>query len=132
MIGLDTNVVVRYLVGDDIDQARRATSVFEALTVEQPGFLSLVTLAETFWVLTRTYNSPPRQAVALLTELISSDELVCQCYDQARAALRQAANGADLGDALFAAACNEAGCAQVVSFDKKAARLLGWRNLSIS
>jgi predicted nucleic-acid-binding protein len=57
MIGLDTNILVRYLVQDDAIQSPRATQIIEhQLTEEQPGFISLVTMVETVWVLDRFYG----------------------------------------------------------------------------
>ena len=52
MIGLDTNAVVRFLVQDDPQRARRAATFIEGrLSVENPGFISLVVLTEIAWVL---------------------------------------------------------------------------------
>ncbi|MEO7147199.1 MAG: PIN domain-containing protein, partial [Terrimesophilobacter sp.] len=56
MIGLDTNVVVRYLVQDEPDQSARASEVIDVLTESEPGFLSLVTIVELYWVLRRAYK----------------------------------------------------------------------------
>jgi predicted nucleic-acid-binding protein len=52
MIGLDTNILVRYLAQDDPVQSAQATHIMERrLTEARPGFISLVTMAETVWVL---------------------------------------------------------------------------------
>lgn len=57
MIGLDTNILVRYLTQDDAIQSRQATQIIERrLTEERPGFISVVTMAETVWVLDRVYG----------------------------------------------------------------------------
>ena len=57
MIGLDTNVVVRYLTQDDAVQSAKATDLFErGLTEEEPGFVSVVAMVETAWVLERVYG----------------------------------------------------------------------------
>jgi predicted nucleic-acid-binding protein len=57
VIGLDTNFVVRYLAQDDPVQSAKATQVFECrLTEEEPGFVSLVTIVETVWVLDKAYG----------------------------------------------------------------------------
>ena len=52
MIGLDTNVLVRYVMQDDPEQSVRATALVESLSVEQPGFVALVAVVELVWVLT--------------------------------------------------------------------------------
>ncbi|MCL2453698.1 MAG: type II toxin-antitoxin system VapC family toxin [Micrococcales bacterium] len=129
MIGLDTNVVVRFLVGDDPVQTRAAREVFAGLSADNPGYLSLVVWVETFWVLTRTYKQAPGDVVAVLAGLLASDEIVSQAEAEVRDALADAARGADLGDALTARAARAAGCTESVTFDKKAAKMLGFRLL---
>lgn len=57
MIGLDTNVVVRYIVQDDPAQSRVASRLIESLTPEAAGFVSIVTLAEITWVLDTAYGA---------------------------------------------------------------------------
>ena len=52
MTGLDTNVLVRYIMQDDPTQSTKATKLIEALTLNEPGFVSLVSIVELFWVLT--------------------------------------------------------------------------------
>jgi predicted nucleic-acid-binding protein len=65
MIGLDTNVLVRYLAQDDAVQSRQATQIIERqLTEESPGFISLVTMIETVWVLDRVYGLSNREIAA--------------------------------------------------------------------
>ncbi|MCL2424066.1 MAG: type II toxin-antitoxin system VapC family toxin [Micrococcales bacterium] len=129
MIGLDTNVVVRFLVGDDPAQTQAARALFDSLRPDNPGYLSLVVWVETYWVLTRTYAQPSADVVAVLADLLSSDEIVSQSEAEVRGALRDAADGADLGDALIARIARVAGCTESVTFDKKAAKSLGFRLL---
>jgi len=49
MIGLDTNVVVRYLTHDDPAQTTAAVRVMDALSSDSPGFLSLIVIVELVW-----------------------------------------------------------------------------------
>jgi predicted nucleic-acid-binding protein len=56
MTGLDTTVVIRFMMQDDPVQSPLATSLFDSFTAEDPGFVSLVTLAETVWVLRSSYR----------------------------------------------------------------------------
>ena len=61
MIGLDTNILVRYLTQDDPVQSPKARELIEQqLTEENPGFLSVVVMAETVWVLPRLWSCGPR------------------------------------------------------------------------
>jgi hypothetical protein len=75
MIGLDTNVLVRYLTQDDPDQAARATRVVEQeLTADTPGFIGLVVLVETAWVLQRLYRASAEE----IQWRPSSNNIVCE------------------------------------------------------
>ncbi len=56
MIGLDTNVIVRYIMQDDPVQSRKTSRLVEQrLSSETPGYITLVTLAEVIWVLKIVY-----------------------------------------------------------------------------
>ena len=57
MIGLDSNVIVRYIAQDDPVQSRKATRLIESLTADEPGYVSLVSVVELAWVLTGCYAS---------------------------------------------------------------------------
>jgi predicted nucleic-acid-binding protein len=71
MIGLDTNVLARYLTQDDVRQAALASRLIENdLTVARPGFISLVVLAELRWVLSRLYSASMDELVDLISELV--------------------------------------------------------------
>ena len=57
MIALDTNVLVRYLVDDDAEQAQAARTLLEGLTAERSGFVCREVIVELVWVLQRTYGT---------------------------------------------------------------------------
>ena len=57
MIGLDTNVLVRYIMQDDPEQSPKATELIESLTGENPGYITMVSVIELYWVLTSATNS---------------------------------------------------------------------------
>ncbi|MGA1983429.1 MAG: type II toxin-antitoxin system VapC family toxin [Acidobacteriaceae bacterium] len=129
MTGLDTNVLVRYFAQDDLAQAKRATQIIERrLTEDEPGFVSLVTMVETVWVLSRVYGLSDREIAAVVEGMLQSDTLVIQNEQEvftAVAALR-AGNGG-FADALVGALGTWAGCASTLTFDRKAARLDGFQ-----
>lgn len=125
MIGIDTNVLVRYLVRDDPEQARRARAVIEALSSEEQGFLSVIVLVETYWVLTRSYGFAPDQAVEVLVRVADVAEVVVQDAPLVRRALQQAGAGADFADSLIHQAGLGAGCSSTVTFDRRAAKTAG-------
>ncbi|MFT4298532.1 MAG: type II toxin-antitoxin system VapC family toxin [Aeromicrobium sp.] len=129
MIALDTNVVVRYLVRDDPDQASRADAVMDSLTPSSPGFVSSIVLAELFWVLTRSYRVAPREAAGHLAEFVGSDDIVTENPAAVRFAIAAVKDGADFADALVAEAARSAGAHETVTFDKRASAKLGFRLL---
>lgn len=124
MIGLDTNVLVRYLTQDDPDQAARATRVIEQeLTEDAPGFIGLVVLVETAWVLQRLYRASAEEIRETATDLLESRAIVVEERDVVTRALgisRQ--NACGFADALIAASAFNAGGDKVISFDRRAVR----------
>lgn len=130
MIGLDTNVLVRYLTQDDPAQAAAANRLIESLTVDDPGYLTVVVLVETHWVLRFTYGFARQDVLHALTNVVAADEFMIENEGAVRRALASAASAAaDFADAVIAATCRQAGCADVVTFDRKASNALGVRLL---
>jgi AbrB family looped-hinge helix DNA binding protein len=122
VIGLDTNVVVRYLVQDDPGQAAVASALVERLTDTEPGYLSLVTVVETFWVLRSAYGVDAEHCADLVEGLLDARELRVDRAEVVRAVIPAARRGLDLADAVVAELGRAAGCNRTVTFDRKAAR----------
>ncbi len=129
MIGLDTNVLVRYVVQDDPDQSARATALVESLDDQRRGFVSVVVLVELAWVLRRAYGARPDDVHAVVDRLLRARELVVQDADVVRLALRLAVAGADFPDAVISRVNAGAGCDTTVTFDVGASRHTGMRLL---
>jgi predicted nucleic-acid-binding protein len=129
VIGIDTNVLVRFLLRDDPSQVARADQLFRSLSPDRPGFVPLIVWAECYWVLTGVYRLAPAQVIDSLLELLNSDEITSQAEPQVRAALNAAGKGADFADALVQEAARASGCSEWVTFDKAAAKKLGFRLL---
>jgi predicted nucleic-acid-binding protein len=128
MIGLDTNVVVRYLMQDDPRQSRRATQVMEALTADEPAFLPIVTIVELVWVLESSYELTRTQVAQALAGLLDSRELrVDRAEIVAQAMRTYRAGKADFADALIARLSHDAGCEATLTFDTVAVRDAGMR-----
>jgi predicted nucleic-acid-binding protein len=128
MIGLDTNVLVRYLAQDDARQSAQAGKLMESLTREVPGFVSIVALAEIVWVLEDVYAMGRGQVAGIVEKLLQTDALVVQMPDVVWQALRAfTASRADLADHLIERLCATAGCTSTLTFDKAAARDAGMR-----
>ncbi|MDQ6784468.1 MAG: type II toxin-antitoxin system VapC family toxin [Actinomycetota bacterium] len=122
MIGLDTNVVVRYLVQDEPDQSAAASTVIDALSEKAPGFLSLVTVVELHWVLRRAYKISTARCAALVEGLLNARELRVDQDSIVRAALTESRDGIDFADAVIAELGRVSGCEHTVTFDRRAAQ----------
>jgi predicted nucleic-acid-binding protein len=124
VIGLDTNILVRYFAQDDPIQSPRANLIIEGLTESSPGFVSLVALAETIWVLERSYGLSPGEIANVLRTLLQASSLVVQNEVQVYAAMIAVqAESAGFSDALIGALGTWAGGTSTLTFDRKAARL---------
>ena len=126
MIGLDTNVLVRYLVQDEPKQATLATRLIESLTADEPGFVSHVVLAETVWVLESCYNADSDRIRQVVDTLLRSSGIVVERAESVWRALRQfKQNDGDFADTLIAVSASDAGCRATYTFDKGAAKRSG-------
>lgn len=126
MIGIDSNVLVRFLVKADTAQATSAVSAFARLTASEPGYLTTVVLVETYWVLRRAYKLNSEDVLKALAAVIATDEILVQDAPVAIAAIDAANGGADFADAIVAGACAARGCRTVLSFDEGAQAALGF------
>jgi predicted nucleic-acid-binding protein len=131
VIGLDTNVVVRFIAQDDETQSPVATRFISRLSREQPGFISAVVLAEITWVLSRAYKASREDIAKAVEGLLRSAELIVENAEAAYRALAvyQASASAEFADALIAQTAALAGARETVSFDRKAAAEIGMRLL---
>ncbi|MBB3977251.1 MULTISPECIES: PIN domain-containing protein [Rhizobiaceae] len=125
MIGIDTNVLLRFLVDDDVAQNDRARRFMAERTEDDPVYLSAVVLAETVWVLRRRLGYSQRQITEMLRQLLVSVEVVVEYAGELEVTLLETeATISDLADCLVAWAALKAGCSKVVTFDRKAARAI--------
>src|SRR5580704_9833827 len=128
MIGLDTNVLVRYLTQDDPVQSAKATEILERrLTPKIPGFVSVVAMVETVWVLDRAYGFTNQEIAAAVERLLQVEVLAIENEQQvftAMVALKQGRGS--FADALIAELAVRAGCTRTLTFDQKAAKLPGF------
>ena len=125
MIGLDSNILVRYLTQDDPAQSKRAADIIEnRLSPTNPGFLSVVVIAETVWVLDRAYRFADEDIVAAIERTLQIDVLVVENEAEVFTAMIALAEGVgSFPDALIGALGAGAGCAATLTFDRKALRL---------
>lgn len=131
MIGLDTNVLIRYLVQDDATQARKANELMESiLTSDEPGFINLTTVCEIVWVLKRNYRLDKPAQMAVVDGLLTTKQLLVDDVAVAWKAPRAYEAGrADFSDAVIAYTNKAHGCEYTVTFNKQAAKLDEMRSL---
>lgn len=125
MIGLDTNVLIRYLTQDDPIQSAKATEILERrLTLKNPGFVSVVAMVETVWVLDRAYGLTAQEIATAVERLLQVEVLTIENEQEvftAMVALKQGRGS--FADALIAELGARAGCTGTLTFDRKAIRL---------
>ena len=128
MIGLDTNILVRYLTQDDQIQSPKANEIIERrLTEDNPGFVSIVAMAEIVWVLDRAYGLGAHEIAAAVEHILQTEALVVENEQEvftAMIALR--AGQGSFSDALIAALGARMGCSRTLTVDHRALRLPGF------
>lgn len=133
MIGLDTNVLVRYLAQDDPLQSNLATRLIEnELNAEKPGFISLVVLVELFWVLKRLYSATELELLQTVADLLGSPHFQVENRAMVQATvlrMRALKSKSGFTDLLIVAVAEAQGCSRIVSFDKAAVRSAGMQLL---
>ena len=130
MIGLDTNVLVRYVTQDDPVQSAKASELIESLTTASPGFVSLVSIVELVWVLQSCYQSAKSEVVTVLETLLRTRELTVEHAEVIWQALRKfVANKADFADCLIERCAHAAGCEYTATFDLNAVKAAGKKRL---
>lgn len=130
MIGLDTNVLVRYFAQDDEVQSGKATQLIESLSDVDPGFISLVTLIELVWVMQVAYKAKKDNVVQILSLLLQTKEFIVENTEialQALAVFRDSKAG--FADCLIERAGHKYGCEYTATFDTDAAATSGMRLL---
>lgn len=130
MIGLDTNILVRFFAQDDARQSALATRLINGLSKDAQAFVSVVTLCELVWVLESHYDVTKASIVDILKRLLDSDEIVIEDRTRMRAAFGIFQSSAlDFSDAVVLEAGRKAGCTHTLTFDKAAARTAGFLEL---
>jgi predicted nucleic-acid-binding protein len=122
MIGLDTNVLVRYVVQDDADQSARATELIEThCRADNPGWIDSIVLCELVWVLESAYGYEREIVASVLRQLLGTADIVVENPTQAWSALRAYESGpADFADYLVGLRNHGNGCESTYTFDRRA------------
>jgi predicted nucleic-acid-binding protein len=125
VIGLDTNVLVRYLVRDDPAQARIAAEVIvRDCTRESPAFINRIVLCELVWVLESAYGYSKETIAGVLEKVFRTTQFQVEDVQMAWTAFRLYQKGkADFSDCLLGAVNHDHGCERTVTFDPDAGKL---------
>ena len=128
MIGLDTNIILRYLTQDDPIQSVKATEIIERrLSEENPGFVSIVAMVEIVWVLDRAYRLAAHEIASAIERTLQIDVLVVENEQEVFTAMIALKEGqGSFADAVIAAPGARARCSCTLTFDHKALRLPGF------
>ena len=126
MTGLDTNVLVRYIMQDDPKQSPKATAIVETLAGVGSAYITLVSMVELAWILTASFELTRAQVSLALDGIIRTKQFKIENADQVIRALRVFKLGkSDFADCLIERSANSAGCVKTITFDVKAAKYAG-------
>jgi predicted nucleic-acid-binding protein len=126
VIGLDTNILVRFFAQDEPTQSVGATNLIASLSTEDRGYITLVAVTELVWVMQGSYNKTKEETIALLEKLLSTKELLLENAEVIWDAIRSYdGSQADFPDCLIERSAYRAGCKHTATFDGKAARSAG-------
>ena len=126
MIALDTNIVMRLLVRDDLSQAEAAKRLISSLTPENRGFICREAMTELIWILERVYEHSKTDIAEAVLDLIASADLEIENHEDVTKSLyRYVQGGVDFADLMILAAANDQGALPLYTFDRKLARLDG-------
>jgi predicted nucleic-acid-binding protein len=125
VIGIDTNILVRLLTRDDLQQFTAAVELVKTSSGERPLFVNPVVIAEVVWVLERAYGIDPQVARDKLAGLLDTVEIkVPDVMRMERWANWLHSPHPDISDVIIAGINRENGCEKTMTFDRKAAKMV--------
>ena len=126
MIGLDTNVLIRYIMQDDAKQSPKATRIVESLEGVGSGYVTIVAIVELVWVLSASFELTRSQIAQALDGIIRTKQFKIENADQVMRALRVFKLGkSDFSDCLIERSAESAGCEKTITFDVNASKHAG-------
>jgi predicted nucleic-acid-binding protein len=123
MIGIDTNILVRYLVQDDEEQSELVNALFARARPNNRLFVSSFVLVETIWVLSSVYGKALKDIGESLAKLCSSPRVLVQDAETVKGVL-EAGLDKDYMDKLIAESAHHYGCSPILTFDKRLSKKL--------
>ena len=131
MIGIDTNVIIRYIVQDDLEQAKAATKLIEqSCSTDNPGFINHIVLCEIVWVLRRNYKIDKQSICQVIEQIMRTDRLLIEDIQLVWKALDTfKETKADFADCLSSQRNLQVGCRYTATLDDAASVTVGYRQL---
>ena len=131
MIGIDTNVLVSYIVHDDQNQAKAAAQLIEhTYSLDNPGFINHIVLCELVWVLRRSYKLDKKSICRVLEQIIRTDRFLIEDIQLVWRALETFKEAkADFADGLLGQRNLQAGCEYTATLDDAASQIPGYQHL---
>lgn len=128
MLGVDTNVLVRFLVRDDEAQFEKARRLIRREVAAGRGVLvNQLVLLETEWVLRSRYRLPKHLIIEAISGLLEASDVRFEDEPAIEEALFiWKDTTADFADCLIGAKNRRLGCRATATFDVKAAKLPGF------
>lgn len=127
MTGIDTNVLLRYLVQDNPEQARKTTRyIAHECSADTPALINRIVMCELVWVLESAYGYSREKVVFALEKILRTTQFRIEDAQEAWSSLREYQTGADFADSFIAAVNRRLGCEHTVTFDRKASRRQGF------
>ncbi|XOF34149.1 MAG: PIN domain-containing protein [Candidatus Electrothrix sp. YB6] len=124
MQGIDTNILVRFLIGDDDLQTKTVYNIFKQAEADKNElFIPLLVILELIWVLESVYEISRKDIINSISDLLLMPVLRFEQQSTVQRFTREAyGNTYDLSDLLIACSAGQQGCDTVITFDKKASR----------
>ena len=131
MIAVDTNIIVRLLTGDHPEQSGAARRFMEARSADDPIYICREVLLELVWVLTHSYRHEREDVAQVLYDLLIAPDVMIEAEAEVRAIWQryEVTPKLDFADAMIAAAAERSGARELVTFDRRLAKLANVRVL---
>ena len=128
MLGIDTNVLVRFLVRDDETQFEKARKLIKReVAAGRRVLVNQLVLMESEWVLRSRYAVPKNQIIQTISSLLDAIDIQFEDEPSIEEALFMWKDtAADFADCLIGAKNRRLGCRATATFDAKAAKLPGF------
>ena len=123
MIGIDTDLLVRFLVADDAAQKRKVDSLFANQQGAAWGYINTIVLCELFWILKSVYRLSRQEVAAMIEKLLNTQDLQFQDEALCSLALLDYRNGQDFADSLIGYINRSNQCTTTHTLDRLASEL---------